>query len=63
MNANIPIVDDDININNMIKECLTKSGYTCTQAFSDSEAVLVLKMQTFDLIMLGMTIMKVLIRL
>ena len=54
MNANILIVDDDININNMIKEYLTKSGYTCTQAFSGSEAVLVLKMQTFDLIILDL---------
>lgn len=54
MNANILIVDDDININNMIKECLTKSGYLCTQAFSGSEAVLVTKMQSFDLIILDL---------
>ena len=31
---NILIVEDDININNLLCEVLTKSGYECEQAFS-----------------------------
>lgn len=54
MNANILIVDDDININNMIKETLSKTGYNCTQAFSGSEAVLVMNIKEFDLVILDL---------
>lgn len=54
MSTNILIVDDDININNMIKESLLKAGYTCTQAFSGSEAILVMKVQEFDLVILDL---------
>lgn len=50
----ILIVEDDVNINNLIREALVKRGYACTQAFSGSEALLVLKMETFALIILDL---------
>ena len=39
---NILIVEDDININNLLCEVLRKAGYTCEQAFSGTEAKLLL---------------------
>lgn len=54
MNKKILIVEDDININNMVKEVLEKEGYDCTQAFSGTEAVLCTKMQAYDLIVLDL---------
>ena len=39
---NILIVEDDININNLLCEVLMKAGYTCEQAFSGTEAKLLL---------------------
>lgn len=36
----ILVVDDDRDINNLISEALTKSGYECVQAFSGTEALL-----------------------
>ena len=35
----ILIVEDDININALLKEALEKEGYLCTQAFSGAETV------------------------
>lgn len=54
MKRKILIVEDDMNINNMIKEVLHKEGYDCTQAFSGTEAVLCAKVQTYDLILLDL---------
>lgn len=42
---NILIVEDDININNLLCEVLTKSDYECEQAFSGTEAKLLLNMK------------------
>ena len=42
---NILIVEDDININNLLCEVLRKAGYTCEQAFSGTEAKLLLNMK------------------
>ena len=39
---NILIVEDDININNLLCEVLRKAGYMCEQAFSGTEAKLLL---------------------
>jgi DNA-binding response OmpR family regulator len=50
----ILIVEDDMNINNMIKEVLDKEGCDCTQAFSGTEAVLCTRMQAYDLILLDL---------
>lgn len=54
MKKKILIVEDDMNINNMMKEVLGKEGFDCTQAFSGTEAVLCTKMQQYDLILLDL---------
>lgn len=41
----ILIVEDDTNINNLLREALSKEGYSCEQAFSGTEAKLLLNMQ------------------
>lgn len=50
----ILIIDDDANINNLLKEALKKAGYGYSQAFSGSEALLLLKMESFDLVLLDL---------
>lgn len=42
---NILVVEDDTNINNLLKSALEKAGYQVIQAFSGTEAELVLQMQ------------------
>lgn len=51
---NILIVEDDSKINEMINLDLSKEGYLCTSAFSGTEAELLLKSQSFDLIILDL---------
>lgn len=46
---NILIIEDDTDINNVIAETLTKSGYRCTQAFSGTEALLYLERESYAL--------------
>ena len=41
----ILIVEDDTNINNLLREALSKEGYSSEQAFSGTEAKLLLNMQ------------------
>ena len=36
----ILIIDDDTNINNLLREALEKGSYTCSQAYSGTEALL-----------------------
>lgn len=36
------IIEDDADINNIVATHLTRAGYTCTQAFSGTEAKLLL---------------------
>ena len=43
----ILIIDDDTNINNLLREALEKGGYTCSQAYSGTEALLRLDMEPF----------------
>lgn len=52
----ILIVEDDTNINNLILEALSKSGYSCEQAFSGTEAKLLLNMQehSYTLVLLDL---------
>lgn len=51
---NILIVEDNNDINNMIKNYLTKAEYNCEQAFSGTEALMYFKMNTYDLIILDL---------
>lgn len=52
----ILIVEDDININNLLCEVLRKAGYTCEQAFSGTEAKLLLdiKEKAYTLVLLDL---------
>ncbi len=50
----ILIIEDEININNLIKESLELSGYTCISAFSGTEGVLRLESDEYDLIILDL---------
>ena len=50
----ILVIDDDQYINSMLKERLYMEGYTVFQAFSGTEALLVLKSTTPDLILLDL---------
>lgn len=54
--ARILIVEDDPDINSIVNVHLTSCGYVCTQAFSGSEAALILNTATerFDLIVLDL---------
>ena len=41
----IMVVEDDVNINNLLKTALEKSGYKVVQAFSGTEARLLMQME------------------
>ncbi|MGN0115393.1 MAG: response regulator transcription factor [Monoglobaceae bacterium] len=51
---NIMIVDDDIYIGNLIEEALIINGYKALRAYSGTEAVLMLKSEKPDLILLDL---------
>ncbi len=62
---NILIIEDDLEINNLIKEtlekagyictqALEKAGYICTQAFSGSEGLMCIKINDYSLIILDL---------
>lgn len=46
---NILIIEDDTEINNLMAEAFKKAGYSCTQAFSGTEALLRLDTDTYHL--------------
>lgn len=48
------IVEDDGNINNLLAEALSKEGYICRQAFSGTEAELLLERESFALVLLDL---------
>ncbi len=50
----ILIVEDDISIHNLIKELLTKENYKVLDAFSGTEALLLIEKETIDLILLDL---------
>lgn len=50
----ILIVEDDMNINNLLCEALTREGYVCEQAFSGTEAVLLCRMKSYSVVMLDL---------
>ncbi len=50
----ILIVEDDINIQNILRELLIKTNYEVTSAYSGSEALLLLEKDVFDLVLLDL---------
>lgn len=48
------IVEDDNHINDLLKEALTKEGYTCEQAFSGTEAARLLESGSYLLVLLDL---------
>ena len=52
----ILIVDDDNAINTMMKEALEKENFSCGQAYSGTEALLLLKMEHYDLVLLDLSL-------
>jgi len=48
------IVDDDANINQMMKEALEQEGFECGQAFSGTECLLSLRAEKYDLVLLDL---------
>ena len=50
----ILIVEDNTEINNMVCDYLNKKSFNCTQAFSGTEALLYLKNEVFDVIILDL---------
>lgn len=51
---NILIVEDDITIHNLIKEILKKENYNILDAYSGTEALLLLEREKIDLILLDL---------
>lgn len=47
-------VEDDLHINNLLREALGKAGYACSQAFSGTEALLWLEHNECQLILLDL---------
>lgn len=54
MKKEILIIDDDIHINEMLEDVLTKEGYEVSHAYSGTEALLSLKERKPDLILLDL---------
>lgn len=52
--GSILIVEDDVNINELLKEALEKEGYLCTQAFSGTEAKMLLEKDEYALVLLDL---------
>lgn len=50
----ILIIDDDIHINDMLDKVLTREGYRVSHAYSGTEALLFLKQETPDVILLDL---------
>lgn len=50
----ILIIEDDINIHNLIKEMLVENNYDVIDAYSGTEAILILEQKSVDLILLDL---------
>lgn len=51
---NILVVEDDMHISALLKEALGKAGYQCEQAFSGTEAKLLLGTKAYSIILLDL---------
>lgn len=54
MSEIIAVIDDDLHINNMLCELLSREGYEVIRAFSGGEALAVLEQTTPDLVLLDL---------
>lgn len=54
LKESILVVEDDVDINNLIKKSLEKNNYEVVQAFSGSEAALRMDMKSFDVVLLDL---------
>ena len=54
MNETVFVIDDDIHINNMLRELLEREGYSVGSAFSGGEALAALEKNTPDLVLLDL---------
>ncbi|MBQ8967785.1 response regulator transcription factor [Ruminococcus sp.] len=54
MDIKIAVIEDDREINKILKELLTDSGYTVEQAFDGDEASKLLAQQSFDLVLMDL---------
>ncbi len=52
----IIIIEDDISIHNVLKELLKNEGYNISNAYSGTEALLLLEKEKYDLILLDLMI-------
>ena len=50
----ILIVEDDTSINELLKEALEKENYRCTQAFSGTEARMLLQTNSYSVVLLDL---------
>ena len=54
MASTILVVEDDNLINDMIREAMENAGYSCIQAYSGTEGILVAKTENVDLVILDL---------
>ena len=50
----ILLVEDEFHINELLKETLEKEGYGCVQAFSGTEARMLLEKYQYDVVLLDL---------
>ena len=51
---NVLIVEDDASINELLREALSKAGYECEQAFSGTEARMLLEKKIYSIVLLDL---------
>lgn len=54
MHSILIVEEDDMNINGLLKEALEKADYLCTQAFSGTEARMLLAMNRYSVVLLDL---------
>ncbi|MFQ9636940.1 MAG: response regulator transcription factor [Eisenbergiella sp.] len=54
MNSKILIIEDDADINHLVKKILEREGYETETAFSGTEGRLLLQLNSYDLVLLDL---------